>query len=188
MKKIGQVMLYVFGYAWFFGIPILTIWALIKYWSILIPLALGCLIVLFFSVLGGGLTYWLGSRKSLILVLLGASLAVWIILDGVRTLGHDWSTWDTSNRIVNVLSWAAYFLATVVGFLAGLSKRAENERLVAEPRATRDEKSELDLILDQARKDAEERKLKQESEAAIKRQGKSEMGELLDDLFPEEKL
>src|SRR5207245_1834809 len=100
-KTIGQVMLAIF--VWLInvgvevGVPALIIWGVVKYRSILIPLALGGLALLFFSALCGGLTYWLGSRKSRLLVFVGAIVAVWTIVDGAHRLGHDWSTLDTLN-------------------------------------------------------------------------------------------
>lgn len=61
-------------------------------------------------------------------MLVGVIFTAGTIVDGAHTLGHDWSTLDSLNRIVNVMSWSAYLFATVLGFLAGLSKRAADKR------------------------------------------------------------
>lgn len=126
MRKAGYLCA---GIVLFVGPPALIAWGVLRYRSILIPVALGAAIILFASAVCGALAFWLGSRRRRILVLVGVIFTAGTIMDGVHTLGHDWSTLDSLNLIVNVISWSAYLFATVLGFLAGLSKRAADKRL-----------------------------------------------------------
>jgi hypothetical protein len=89
----------------------------------LVPLALGGLLVLSLSCLSGGVVYWLASRKSRLLVFIGAMVVLGTSVDAVYTLWHSWTGLDSLNRVLNVLAWFSYCVASVVGFAGGVANR-----------------------------------------------------------------
>ena len=68
-------------------------------------------------------TYWLASRKCRLVVFIAAMVVFGTPVDAVYTLSHSWTGLDSVNRVLNVLAWFSYCVASLVGFAGGVAQR-----------------------------------------------------------------